>query len=743
MKLPRQNIPESQKTEEWHLETAIAILAISQNNQSYVSERQKDHENYLIIQGHFNPEEFTYVTDIGGMTSPARFVNHPIIMNKLDLLAGELVSQPLQYTVHVTNRNAVVRKLDQKCAVAAETILRPIRKEIEEVTGVPFEDEDVGEEVPEDVAKFMAHTFRDNKEQMVQVGLDYLVNKQDLKNVFKRGFYDIGVTSKEFYKIVLKNGDPFVKRLDPRSVIYDMHADVEDLKDAKFAGDINYLTINEIIETYNPTKEQVKWLEELEDQDSNWYNDQNASFTHFIYESGKQLKVCVSELQWKSIENMDYNVSENKYDPETPYYRLVSSDHKPKSNEKIVKKPMTQVRYAIKITDKLLKWGKVPNRVSFEDNYADTTLDYFGVIKSNFNGTTLSVVDCLKNINILYNECMFHISATMNRAGGKAVVYDVSQKPKGMELAEVIYHAKNSGLIPINTRQEGGQYPGSFNQFQQVDLTLSNGLTALFNLKMVLEDTADKLTGISAARSGINKSGDLVGVNERNVMQSSLITAPLFEMHYKVVGQVLNCLANKMKIAWGNEPRMISVFGDMGYQLFEIDPSIALDEYGLFVQNSGKEVQDKQMMIQLINQYSATGSIPPELAIEAAGAQSATELKGIMKDGLKAIGESQKAMREREVAAQEQLAQVEAKKLEIELQKTTIASQTSIQVENIKAENKIQVETMKAGHSADMQEATRKEKLDLQMLKDTNAGTKEPEVKPAKPDSKSKSQSKK
>ena len=132
---------------------------------------------------------------------------------------------------------------------------------------------------------------------------------------------------------------------------------------------------------------------------------------------------------------------------------------------------------------------------------------------------------------------MYHIELTMARAGGKSIVYDVSQKPKKTPLSDVFYHAKNSGLILINSKQEGQQL-SSFNQFQQIDFTLSNSVQQLINLKMMLEETADKLTGISAARSGITKSGDLVGVTERNVLQSTTITAPLFEAHYKIVGDV-------------------------------------------------------------------------------------------------------------------------------------------------------------------------------------------------------------
>jgi len=417
---------------------------------------------------------------------------------------------------------------------------------------------------------------------------------------------------------------------------------------------------------------------------------------------------------------MRYVESPNPYIPDTPYLKMVDEKYKAKGDEKIVVKPMTEVRYATKVGHKLLRYGKCPNRVRYEDNYANTNLDYFGIIKNNFNGITLSIVDCLKNIQIELNTVMFHITATLARSGGKAVVYDTSQLPKGMEIENVLYHLKNNGIVPINSKQEGLQIPGGFNQFQQIDFTLSNSVAQLINLKMMLEDTADKLTGISASRSGVNKSSDAVGVNERSVMQSSLITAPLFELHYKIVGQVLNQMANMMGMAWATEGRMVNIFGDQGFEMFHISPEISLDEYGIVVQNSGREAQDKQMMMQLINQYSATGSISPKLAIQAVNAQSATEIEAILTEGLKAVEASELAMKERELAALEEANKIKAAQMQIPIQTATISAEASIKVAEINAGVKAQINKEQIIHNEDVVDVKHKQQLDLKFMEDNN-----------------------
>jgi len=720
MEFPRQNIPESKKDEEWHRNTVDAIVAQSRQNTRYLSARKNDHENYLIVNGDFDNKQFEYVTDMYGITAPARLVNYPIILPKLDLLAGELISQPLQYTVNVINRNAIRRKNEKRTQIAAEVVLKPIRREIEKVIGMPIPDEDLGEEIPEDVDAYTKMNFRDHVEEMVYTGLTYCTQKWGMDQIFKRGFYDLGITGKEFYRIMLKNGDPYVERCDPRSMLYDVDSDKENIKDSKYAGVENWYTVNEILDTYNLylNKEQIEEIEELESQDSAWYQEQNSQYDNYTHADGESMKVRVVDVQWRSFRPVKYKVSPNKYDESIDYHKRVKDDYKAKKGEKIVTKVTNDVRQAVKIGHSILiKWGRKPNQVRYEENYSNTSLDFFGAIRNNFNGQTLSVVDSLKNIQILYNIVMYQIELALARSGSKAIVYDVSQKPKNVPLEDVMYHAKNSGLILINSRQEG---MSNFNQFQSIDFTLSQSVSQMTNLKIMLEDTADKLTGISAARAGVTKSGDLVGVTERNVMQSTLITAPLFDLHYQVVGDVLQGLCALMKPAWGMEGRMANVFGDMGMQTFKIDKSIALDEYGIFVENSGREVQRKQSMLALMDRYASSGNLDPMAAIKAVNADNATEVESILVSGLEAVQAASLEMEQQQMALQEQTNQINQEKTSVTVKVAQIKAEADIEVQRMKNEADGMLSEATMEHKEDMQGAERRAKLDNTMLAATS-----------------------
>ena len=722
MDFPQQNIPEKDKNEEWHLKCIQSVLSYHKDYTAFIDSRKKDHENYLIAAGEFDHKQFEYVTDMYGLTSPARLVNYPIIMPKLDLLAGELISQPLQFTVNVINRNAVRKKNEEKITLAAEVVLRPIRRQIEKALGMAIPDEQVGQEVPPDVERYKKLKFRNAIEEMVHVGLTFCIARWDLKQTFKRGFYDLAISGKEFYTVYIKDGDPYAERLDPRSMIFDLDLDKEDLKDSKYAGTENWSTVNEIIDKYGHrlTKAQIDEVEELQSKGPEYFNGGNSVYDNYSHNEGKNLKVRVVELQWKSIKMLKYKKSDNLYDSDTPYLKKVKDTYKSKKGEKLVERPITEIRKATLIGHKmLLDWGIKPNQIRYEENYANTTMDYFGAIKGNLNGNTLSVVDALKNVQILLNIVMYQIELAMARSGGKSMIYDVAQKPKNIPLEDVFFHAKNSGLTLINSKAEGMQQ-NNFNQFSQVDFSLSQSIGQMINLKIMLEETADKLTGISASRSGVQKSGDLVGVTERNVMQSTLITAPLFDMHYKLVGDVFQAMAGLMKTAWGKEGRMANVFGDMGMETFKIDKSIALAEYGIFIENSGKEVQRKQSMQALIDRFASSNNIDPVALIQSVNAESSSETETILTQGLEAIRDQQAELEERKVAAQEQTNEIEGRKIEVPLEVAKIKAEADVRVKEMDISGKAEMQGGDLEHKENMQLEDRNTKLDEMMLAQSN-----------------------
>lgn len=692
MNFPKQNIEEHKKNREWCLEMVNAIVKSSANSNRNSRERRKDYDNYMLFNGVFDQKQFEYITNTYGLTTPARLVNYPIIQPKIDLLVGEYVNYPLKYSVHTVNKDAVSRKLDEKSKMIAALVTRPILRQLEELTRSDMGANAMSEfSELQDLEDFMSKNYREDVEVMVFNSLEYLSYKYSLKDIYKRGLYDLCITGKEFYKVDIINNDPRVRRVDPRSLVYDQNIETEYLDDCMYVGEERYLTINEIIDEFRSflKHEDIVKLEEIRQSTpsqvkermgggSKWYFNEQGNF-------GSQVRIKIVHAEWKSIRQIKVKVSENKYDPDTPFIKILPPGYKPRKTDKIETRYITDVWEATKIADDILvRYRRRPNQVRFERDISNTNLSYIGCIRNNIDGNTVSIVDSLKNIQLLYNVIMYHIELAMSRAGGKSVVYDTAQTPAGMDMATVMYHVKNSGIIPINSKLEGNQM-ATFNQFQQVDFTLSNSVQQLINLKMMLEDTANKVTGISNERAGVTKGYEAVGTTERSVYQSSLITQPLFYIHGKVIEKVMNQVANLLKVSWAKKDSMSYVLGDATMKLFETDETMANSDYGIFVTSAVDEGRKKESVLQLGQAALQSGNISFLDMVKVLNADSTTQAEAVLERGLKAIQEQQMAMQEQQMEAQQQMAQAEGQKGEREMAIAQLGAETKIESARIQA----------------------------------------------------------
>ena len=403
-----------------------------------------------------------------------------------------------------------------------------------------------------------------------------------------------------------------------------------------------------------------------------------------------------------------------------PFKKILPEGYKPKKGEKIEKKSFTHIWTTTMIGhDIIVDARPLPNQIRRETNYSEAPLPYVGIIKNNIDSITLSIVDSLKNIQLLYNIVMYHIELSLARSGGKAVVYDTSQKPNGLSLDDVFYHAKNSGVIPINTKQEGNQ-AGGFNQFQQIDFTLSNSVQQLINLKVMLESTAEQLTGISRAREGFTKS-DAVGVNERSVMQSSLITQPLIANHVRAMDMVMNQVGDLMKIAWSNGDKVVHFMGEQGAEMMKMVGDFKNFDYGIFVKNSSKDRKDKEKIEALGNQIlSGSGADGFLQMLKVMNAYNAKDAEVILEQGLEKIQQSQVAQQEQMAQAQQQQAQADQQKTQAEMQMKQSELETKLKVAEIDANAIIESTRMKIEGGQETQDYRQKHDANMSMLNAEN-----------------------
>ena len=697
---PPQFVLESEKTEEWANKWVDAVVSYMAYVESqYHNSRLNDIQNYNIYNGSLELQDFKYITEQYGMAYPARLVNYPIISPKIDLLVGEELRRPMDIKVSTTNKEAVLRKEDVKVNLIMKKLTEEIHQEFKDATGIALPA--VTEmEIPEDIDLYMRYNYREMVEETAQDGLEYLMQKYHYRDIFKEGFRDLLVTGKEFFKVYDHNGDPYVRRVDPRSVVYEINSNSDYLDDASWVGEERYLSYSEILDEFRDelTREDLEELSAM--YQIGGYDDlsaYNSQFDWIDYQEGQEVKIRVVSVEWKSIKTLKFKVSENKFNPEKPFMKAVADDYKPRRREQLVTRYVDDIWEATKIGGKILvRARRRPNQVRSVDDAGSTQLSYVGCVRNNTTGRAVSMVDLLKNIQMLYNIVMYQIELAMARSGGKAVVYDVSQLPTnlGMDMQTVLYHLKTDGIIPINSKEEGNQL-ASFNQFQQIDFTLSNSVQQLINLKMMLEQTAGQISGVSPQREGAVGQYEYVGNVQRSVVQSATITESWFYSHSQVKKRVFEKVCNLMKVSWANGKKSSYILADGAYKFLSIMPDVSLQDYGIFIGDSGKDDAMRQQL-QGIAQAALQGGQATLLdIIKVIKADTFTEAEHILERAMEEIKKEQAGQAQQQQAMMEAQQAASQAEFERQVQLEQIKNQAKVEVARIQSETDLRIADMK------------------------------------------------
>jgi len=716
--MPSMVIADKEKNDEWCEQVLNAITSyMASEGGDYSTSRNRDIRNYQIYNGELNQGDYKYITEQYGLTYPARLVNYPIITPKIDLLIGEEIRRPIDMKVTTVNKAAVIRKQDHKVSLMMRELLDEFHQEMRETMKVDVKEEGQGIPVPEDIETYMKYNYREMIEETAQDGLEYISNRYNLKDVFKEGFRDLLVTSKEFHKVSIQNGDPYVRRVDPRNIIFDSSAHSDYLDDCSWVGEERWISVNEINDEFKDSL-TTKDLEEL-DKMRNLYaggdmNNYNSSLEWIDAGHGKETRIRVVTAEWKSLRAIKFKLSDNKYDPNRPFRKMVKDTYRKRKGDRIETKWVDDVWEATKIGGKILvNARRRDNQVRSIDNPGKTPLSYVGCVKGNTSGSPASIVDLLDNVQMLYNIVVYQIELAMARSGGKAVVYDVSQLPTnvGMDIQQVLYHLKTDGIIPINSKDEGNQM-SSFNQFQQIDFTLSQSVQQLINLKVMLEDMAGQISGVTRQREGAVEKYEYVGNVQRSVVQSSTITESWFYSHAEVKQRVLERLCNLMKVAWAGGKKAGMILGDGAYKFLNVMPDVALQDFGVYVGDSGKDDAMKQVVQQLAQAALQAGSVDLLGVIKVLRSDTMTEAEKVLEQAMSEMQKQQEVAMQQQQQAQQAAAEAEQAKFQAEAQLKQMDNEAKIQVAKIGSDSRLQVAKIQAEVDRDLHDTKERNEMD-------------------------------
>ena len=604
--------PESEKKEDYHKQYVQAIVYRSMKDgyNDRVAIANECVNFYLALQAGKELDFLTKAED--GDTLPAIWQTYSRIQNKINILVGELIKKRYDINVFGLNKELTSRKLKEREKTRIEFRFQPIAQEIGEETGVPLQGPQLPgaqpgfePETEEDIDDFYDNDYKDIAEIVIKAILKDLIKRNGWDYQRIAMFRDVLIQGMGFCRTEIIDGIPCSKRVDPRNMIWDTNATDDFLSDATFFGEVEYMSVGDVIDQFGLSKKE---LEEAYQQSSTWQNStffqgttndfallgNTGNLALYKQEAG-ELRILVCRAVWVDYKKYSNKISKDKYGQE--HIKRVTEEQ----NSDDVKHTIIKTwRRGTLIGGKFMKkWGEIPNQARNWSDLSYCDPPYKAVIPNYYNGVVVSKVHMMKNLQRLKDIALYRLQLDMARSGGKAFFYDITQLPPGMTLQQVLKYFKTVGVIPIDPTASGN--PTGFNQFKEIDLTISNNITAYLEISAMIDREMDAMSGINEARQGqVKNASQAVGVTQSSLFQSSLSTEVYYDLFTQFCSKVLTMQAKLAKIAWAGKERFETIIGSSGVDFLTMDVDMDLHDYAIYIEEVPELIQDKQSFQQIV-----------------------------------------------------------------------------------------------------------------------------------------------
>lgn len=751
--MPPQKLSYEKKGKNWREQCVEAVSGMSNSRQvNGRSSWGRKQLNYDLVNSIFNEDDFQYVLDPYGLGSqkvgnqPAKLRDINLIVNKINLLKGEEMNRPFNYKVVSVAGEAVSAREDRKLEllkmVARQTLAKELGESLE-----PTIDPKTGEEIPktfEEIDKYLSYSYSDIREKWGNSILDYLKHSENLELKFNEGWEHALIAAEEIYYIGIVNGETVLRVCNPLNIEFDRNPDNPCIEDGDWVREDRRMTVGQILDEFGEdlTEEQISMLDKGDirqgmnnqmfpgfaytQKDMDYYDKGNFSSRG----NSNSSLYLVTHVVWKSMKKIGFvSYPDENGDEQTG---IVDETFKLTPEMKAAGYSLDwrwipEVWHGTKIGESIyVQIEPMPNQSRSMDNPSKVKLPYVGRIYNCTNSVQTSLVDLIKPHQYLYNIIWFRLEAEIAKAKGKKMVMDIAQIPKseGIDMDKWMYFFDNVGIAFINSFEEGkdafaGQV-SQFNQFQAIDVSLSQSVGQYIQILGKIEQLVDKIIGITPQREGSVHQSETAHGTERSITQSSHITEPWFYIHNEVKKRVLTQLLETCKFAYPGKKKIHYILDDVERIQMEIDMEKFSDsDYGVFVSNSTQDHLIFQKLEMLIHQGLASGAASFSDAIAMFKSSSISELSNLIKESEKNRQEAEQAgAQQQQILVQKQMEQEaleKEKEREHEARENQLDRENDLRVAALKVtgfdtdtsdnnrldaieESKLQIESMRASN---------------------------------------------
>lgn len=625
----------NKNSKQWYKDQCDLLDSKAFSNNSFigyggVSEYKRKKVNYDLFNNIINLRDFEYVckpygSEVGDL--PANMANRDITSGKIKVLLGMEMKMPFSWKVVAVNEEATSRREQEEFGqirdYVVNTILQPIKEQLEVQAKEQAQDKEltpeqqqqisqqVAEELktrtPEEVRKYMIREHQDPAEQLAHQLLEYLIRKQNIKDKFNKAWKHALISGEEIYWVGILNGEPTMRVVNPLFFDYDKSPDLDYIEDGEWAVCEYRMTPSEIIASFGSqlTNPEI-------DKIYNYINNPTSAISDldFSFNPNKEdetYTIRVLHTTWKSLRKigfLNYNDAQG-----TPQMKIVDENYRLNTEQgdiNIEWEWIPEAHECWKISSDIYCYMRpVPGQHKDLDNLWECKLPYYGATYDNLNSQTTSVMDRMKAYQYYYNIAWYRLELLMASDKGKKFAMNINAIPKsaGLDIEKMLYFFESSGIIMMNPKEEGDKYTGDVtNMIKEVDMSLASDIQKYINLIEYINKQCGESVGINRQMEGAIGPNEAVTNTRQNLVQSSHIIQPYFELHNIIKGNVLQALLETAKVAYsdGKAKKLVYILDDLSYNLLTVNQDL-LDNssYGIFISNSSKAYDAKELVQQL------------------------------------------------------------------------------------------------------------------------------------------------
>jgi hypothetical protein len=721
--LPRQRLPYKQKNLQWRKDCVdYADRHSFYNNERVRKSLQNKIINLNLYNGIVDVRDLTNVVNphqIDASFVPDNIPHNPILVPKIDLLVGEEIKRRFDWSVIVTNPDAISKKEEDKKLFLKEKITDFIKSN--------YKDEELKAKMDE-LAKHMKYSWQDIREKTASQILKHYSQEQRFDRTFNDGFKDALIFAEEIYQCDIIHDEPVMIKLNPLKVHTVRSGNSDRIEDSSIIIIQDHWSPHKIIDVYHDElkPEDIDYILEYSTTSSkgSYSDDQNNHVllrdalntgVEGMYDTIFNLaelnghffgsnytddtgNIRVLKVLWKSIKQVKKIKFYDEYGEEQ--YKTVSEEYIPNKTlgEEETSMWVSEWWEGVKI-GKDIYLNLKPRKVQYNKLHNPSICGpgIVGQIYNTNQSKAVSLVDRCKNYQYMYDVIWDRLNKAISTNYGKIMELDISKIPENWEMDKWLHFAVVNKIAVIDSFKEGnqgaatGKLAGSMNTQggRVMDMETGSYIQQHIQLLEFIKMEMGEIAGVTAQRQGQIDNRETVGGVERSVNQSSHITEYWFMLHEQCKIRVLECFLETAKEALkGNSKKAQYILDDQSIQILNLDPEeFCENDYGLVITSSSKTQELEQMIKSNAQAFLQNGGTMSTI-MDIYFSPSLSDMRRRLEEAEEQIhqrnSEASQQQSKDTQAAMAQAAELENRKLELEQYKIDKDSDTKIYIEQLK-----------------------------------------------------------